>query len=115
MRHAGRLAGLGVLGRNTLLKNPRFGNMILIGAVLLDTELDADPVDTSEACPPDCRICLDACPAQALDGETVNQSLCRPLSNHVNERGFKTYKCSECRKACPDALGTEFVASHPGD
>ena len=34
LRHAGYLAGLGVLGRNTLLKNDKFGNLIQVGAVL---------------------------------------------------------------------------------
>jgi epoxyqueuosine reductase len=33
MRHAGYLAGLGVLGKNTLLINKDFGNMIQIGAI----------------------------------------------------------------------------------
>jgi epoxyqueuosine reductase QueG len=105
LRHAGYLAGLGVLGRNTLLKNGRYGNMILLGAVLLDAPLEADPVDASDPCPPDCRICLDACPQEALDGETVIQQKCRPLSNHITVRGMQLYKCWECRKACPDALG----------
>ncbi len=105
LRHAGMLAGLGVLGRNTLLKNRRLGNMILLGALLLDAELDGDAVESREACPEDCRICLDACPVGALDGKTVVQRLCRPLSNHVTERGFTLFKCFECRKACPEALG----------
>ncbi len=106
LRHAGYLAGLGVLGRNTLLKSERFGNMIQLGAALVDVELEADPVASGEACPSDCSICLDACPQGALDGNTVDQKLCRPLSNYTSPRGYKLYKCWECRKACPDALGT---------
>ena len=105
LRHAGYLAGLGVLGRNTLLKNVELGNMILLGAILLDAELEPDPIVTDEPCPPDCSICLDACPPKALDGKTTNQELCRPLSNFVNERGFKLYRCWACRQVCPDALG----------
>jgi epoxyqueuosine reductase len=107
LRHAAHLAGLGVLGRNTLLKSERFGNMVLLGAVLVDVELEGDPVLSHEACPPDCSICLDVCPQGALDGATVDQMLCRPLSNFTNPRGFKLYGCWECRRACPDALGAE--------
>lgn len=33
MRHAGYLAGLGVMGKNTLLINEKYGNMIQIGAI----------------------------------------------------------------------------------
>ena len=36
LRHAAVRAGLGVLGRNTLVINERFGNMVYLGAVLTD-------------------------------------------------------------------------------
>ena len=105
LRHAGQLAGLGRLGRNTLLINEGFGNMIQIGAVLLDAELQGDPLASYDVCPPDCRLCIDACPVGALDGETVDQKLCRPLACHQTERGFVLKKCNACRKVCPHALG----------
>jgi epoxyqueuosine reductase len=105
LRHAGHLAGLGVLGRNTLLKNDSYGNMIQIGAVLLDFELQGDPVAAYGACPPDCRICLESCPQGAIDGVTVDQKLCRIESNFVNERGFRLKRCFLCRKLCPHARG----------
>ena len=73
LRHAGYLAGLGNLGKNTLLINEKFGNMIQLGAVLINTELKGDEIAEYEACLPDCQICLDSCPQGALDGITVNQ------------------------------------------
>ena len=105
MRHAGHLAGLGVLGRNTLLKNDRFGNMIKIGAILVDASLEPDPMATYDGCPPHCRLCIDACPAQALDGKTVDQKLCRTSSSFVNEKGFHLTKCNTCRRVCPQSQG----------
>ncbi len=99
------LAGLGRLARNTLLINERFGNMIQIGAVLLDAELQGDPIASYEVCPPDCSLCIDVCPVGALDGETVVQKLCRPLACHGTERGFILKKCNRCRSVCPHALG----------
>ncbi len=105
LRHAGYLAGLGVLGKNSLLVNKRHGNMIQLGAVLVNANLEGDPVDASEACPPSCRLCLDSCPAKALDGTTVNQQLCRPLSNCVTEKGYTLKKCNLCRSVCPNSLG----------
>lgn len=105
LRHAGVLAGLGVLGRGALLINERFGNMIQLGALLLDAELEGDPLATYEACRPDCGRCIDACPAGALDGETADQAKCRPVSMITNARGFALKGCYACRAACPHRLG----------
>ena len=105
LRHAAMLAGLGKLGRNNLLINRKFGNMIQIGALLTDKKIEPDPLADYDVCPPGCRICLDSCPQQALTGETVIQKLCRPISNFKTEKGYIVKKCFECRKKCPRALG----------
>jgi len=105
LRHAAQLAGLGIIGRNNLLVNDRFGNMIQIGALLTDTEINQSPLAGYKTCPPNCRICIDSCPAKALNGTTVEQQLCRPLSIYRNEKGYILKKCYECRKRCPLALG----------
>ena len=101
MRHAAYLAGLGILGKNTLLINKKYGNAVYIGAVLSNAELESDPIATELLCPPDCSICLDSCPQQALDGTTVKQALCRPYSSDKIGRGFDIYCCNTCRQACP--------------
>ena len=108
LRHAGYLAGLGVLGKNTLLINNEFGNMIQLGALLVDAELEGDIMATYEGCIPDCRLCLDSCPKQALDGKTVNQQLCRMLSTFKTEKGYNLKKCYACRKICPNKFGIEM-------
>jgi epoxyqueuosine reductase QueG len=105
LRHVGYLAGLGQLGKNNLLINNKFGNMIQIGALLTDQEFESDPIAEYQACPPKCRICLDNCPQNALTGKTVIQKLCRPLSIFKTEKGYFIKKCYECRKKCPMALG----------
>ncbi len=111
LRHSGYLAGLGVLGKNTLLINEKYGNMIQIGAVLVDIELEGDPLIEDELCPANCSICIDSCPQTALDGKTVNQKLCRPLSNYQNEKGYILKKCNICRRVCPKNVGAtgDFV------
>jgi epoxyqueuosine reductase len=105
LRHAGSLAGLGFLGRNTLLINKEFGNMVYIGAVLASVNLDPSPLVDDFSCPPNCQICLDSCPVKALNGNTVDQSLCRKTSFYKNERGFDIYACNKCRRSCPLRLG----------
>ena len=105
LRHAGYLAGLGKLGKNNLLINKDFGNMIQIGALLTSIKYESDPLADYEVCPLGCTICLDICPQFALDGETVIQKYCRPLSNYESQKGFIIKKCFECRKNCPHVFG----------
>jgi len=101
LRHAGYLAGLGVLARNTLLINEKYGNMIQLGALLTDLKLPGDPPADYRICDATCNTCLESCPVQALDGKTVNQELCRPLSNYLTPKGYVIKKCYECRISCP--------------
>ena len=105
LRHAGYLAGLGVMGKNTLLVNEKYGNMIQMGAILVDIKLESDPIADFSVCRENCSLCMDKCPQKALDGETVNQKNCRTLSNFVTERGFVLKRCHLCRSVCPNVLG----------
>jgi epoxyqueuosine reductase QueG len=115
LRHAGRAAGLGFLGRSTLLINEQYGNMIQLGAVLLDAALEGDPPVEGRSCPDGCSLCISTCPQGALDGVTVDQSRCRPLSNSRNERGFLIKRCNACRTACPLSLGKRGLPASTGE
>lgn len=101
LKHAAVRAGLGKMGKNTLLINDRFGNMLWLGAVLLDQALQPDELAAYRACIPECRICLDSCPAKALNGTTIVQSRCREISGKYTEGGGGIYACNLCRTICP--------------
>lgn len=105
LKHAGYLAGLGVIGKNTLLTNELYGNMMWLGGLLVSIDLKPDEIAPYEVCGPECTICLDACPQSALDGTTIDQRLCREHSNSSSEGGGWVISCYTCRKACPMALG----------
>jgi epoxyqueuosine reductase len=68
LRHAAVAAGLGVLGRHNLVINPRFGSRIVFTALLAGLPLSSDPRVLEELCD-QCGLCVEACPAQALDEE----------------------------------------------
>lgn len=108
LRHAGYFAGLGVMGKNTLLINEKYGNMIQIGAILVDIPLESDSIANYEGCLKECSLCIDSCPQKALDRTTVDQKLCRKLSNFVTERGFNLKKCNLCRTVCPNFSGIKI-------
>ena len=105
LKHAGFLAGLGVLGKNTLLMNERFGNMIWLGAILVSVDLKPDPIASYEGCDSECTLCIDSCPQHALDGVTIDQKLCREHSNSYTNGGGFVLSCNMCRKVCPYRAG----------
>ncbi len=105
LKHAAVLAGLGVMGKNTLLVNDRFGNMLWLGALLLGVDVEPDPPAPYRLCPPKCTVCLDACPQHALDGTTIDQRLCRERSTFVTEGGGWVLSCNICRRVCPHHAG----------
>jgi epoxyqueuosine reductase len=107
LKHSAVLAGLGIMGKNTLFINETYGNMVYLGAVLIDEPVESDPPITDFKCPASCRRCLDACPQQAMDGITVNQKLCREKSFFKTARGWDLYNCNECRKVCPYRTGSK--------
>ncbi len=101
LKHAGVLAGLGVLGKNTLFMNERFGNMIWLGAILVSIDLEPDPIASYEGCTSECTLCIDSCPQHALDGITIDQKLCRERSTCYTHGGGSVLSCNICRKICP--------------
>jgi epoxyqueuosine reductase QueG len=104
-KHAAQAAGLGKLGKNSLLIAPRFGNRLHLVSVLTDLILVPDLVMDWEPCPEECTRCLRACPAGAIaEGQRVDQALCRPVVMQRLPKGTIIESCWACRKACPAGL-----------
>jgi len=104
MKHAAVAAGLGTFGKNTLLLNSQYGNMLILGAVLSELDLISDP-PANNICMEDCNLCISSCPVGALDSSPVNQKACRINTYGTNARGFDTVNCNHCRIICPMKYG----------
>lgn len=105
-------AGLGWIGKNTLLIHPKKGSYFFLAELVLDVELDYDPVFESDHCGT-CSRCIDACPTGAIDPEgyqldagkcisylTIEHKEAIPekFSSKMENRVFG---CDICMDVCP--------------
>ncbi len=104
-KHAAEAAGLGRLGKNSLLITPQFGNRVHLVSIVTNVTLPPDPVLDWEPCPKGCTLCRKACPAGPIgENQQVDQALCRPAMVERLPKGRTIESCRACRKVCPAGL-----------
>jgi epoxyqueuosine reductase len=83
------LTGIGTKGRNGLLLHSQFGARLMLGGVVTTADLPSLRMsETNEpGCPADCRICIDACPANAISKQTGRVDIMRCL-RHTAQTPF---------------------------
>ncbi|MDR2581663.1 MAG: hypothetical protein LBC85_11825 [Fibromonadaceae bacterium] len=113
-RELAAMAGLGFIGKNTMLINPKFGSGFFIGGILLTMQNPTPPsapLPGGEYCAK-CRKCIDACPSKALteDGFLDSRRCASYLTiEHKGEFSSEqkewakhsVFGCDICQRVCP--------------
>lgn len=101
-------AGLGFIGKNTLLIIPKKGSFFFLGELIINKVLDYDkPINISCG---NCTRCLEACPTKAIEkAHCLNATKCISYQT-IEKKGemdedFDTngwvYGCDICQLVCP--------------
>jgi len=106
-KRAGQAAGLGYIGRSSLLITPDFGPRVRLSCCLTEALLEPTKADIVNVCQR-CKVCINKCPAGAINmpqGEgaySINKFACSAF------RGASG-GCSECMRLWP-AEGKRCIA-----
>jgi epoxyqueuosine reductase len=101
-------AGLGWIGRQSLLITPEYGSYVLLGELVLDMEADAYDAPYEGVGCGECRRCMDACPTSAIVApmtiDTAKCISCRTIESdndtNIDLHGW-IFGCEECQNCCP--------------
>ena len=110
-RDLAQRAGIGWIGKNTCLINPKQGSYFFISEILLDLELEPDPPFITDHCGT-CTRCIEACPTDCiLPNRTLDATRCISyLTIELKEdipvelrdkMGSWVFGCDICQMVCP--------------
>lgn len=104
-------AGLGFIGKNGFLINPKYGSRVFISHIFTAIEFEEDNNQIENLCG-NCRICLESCPTNAFNNDghidakkcisyyNIEASEPTPESISKKNPGW-IFGCDSCQEHCP--------------
>lgn len=116
-------AGLGWIGRNSLLVTPKFGSMLLLGEIVMDEVVDEYDKPIEGVGCGECRRCVEACPNGAIGENRVVDTrrciACRTIepmaSGERVELDGWIFGCDRCQSVCPYNQRAAIHSNHRFD
>lgn len=116
-------AGLGWIGRNSLLVTPEYGSMLLLGELVINEEIDEYDVPREYIGCGECRRCVEACPNGAISEcryiDTRRCISCRTIEPLAEGGGIGLdgwiFGCDACQSVCPYNLRASLHTNHNFD
>ena len=101
-------SGIGILGKNGLIFDEKYGGYVFIGIIATDLEIEFEKPVTKKCS--GCNICVGKCPLRAISNEGIDKNKC--LSNltqinydtkYIDEVAKSKYiwGCDICLDVCP--------------
>ena len=102
-------AGLGWIGRNSLLVTPTHGSMLHLGELVIDEEVDIYDTPINGVGCGECHRCVEACPNGAiLENRTIDARRCiscRTIERESEDKSIELdgwiFGCDACQSVCP--------------
>lgn len=105
-------AGLGWIGKNSLLTTTKYGSAIRLSSIITDMDLETATPITESKCG-ECSKCVSICPGSVLTGnnwntnskreDIINPFKCRDVASSNSKKllGIEMPLCGKCMIICP--------------
>ena len=101
-------AGLGWIGRQSLLITPEYGSFVLLGEIVTTAECNRYDTPYEGVGCGECRRCVETCPNSAIKERHIDTSRCISCAT-IEQRGDNDkcnlhgwiFGCDECQTVCP--------------
>ncbi|TDO87863.1 epoxyqueuosine reductase [Halanaerobium saccharolyticum] len=118
-RALAKRAGIGFIGKNSMLINPKLGSFLFLGEIFMDLEIEPDtPLDLDCG---ECQICIKNCEGQALKAEYLldaedcisylTQKKGILSQKEIKKIGTHIWGCDVCQVKCPYNINAAQTAA----
>ena len=103
---AAAISGLGIIGKNKLLINEKWGSFVFLGEIITDMEIKFPPTKIKDCI--NCRKCIEICPTKFLEDQNntclshiTQKKKIDEKEEKIIKKGKSVFGCDKCQEVCP--------------